>query len=405
MYKVMAVNAGSSSLKYKLYEMPEEKALCSGNVEKIGLPMGIFGINYDGKKIKEEVAVPNHAVAVSLVLEALTKYGIVSSLDEIKCVGHRVVQGGKYFAHSAEFDDKNAKIIESLTPLDPLHAPAHLTGWKAFKEALPDVPAIAVFDTAFHQTMKEEDYLYPIPYEMSVKYDCRRYGAHGTSHNYLADTAIKHYFGGKKEGTKILSCHIGSGSSLCAIEDGKCIATTMGLTPLGGVMMGTRTGDMDPSVMDYLSTCTGKDVHELYDIFNKKSGLYGVGGISSGDTRDIEEAALKGNKQAEIAGDLFARRIADFIGQYYVRLGRIDLMIFSAGIGENSSYFREKILHNVEEALGLKIDYELNKSMPRGSETVLSLEDSKTKVVVIPTDEEIMIARDCYRRIVDGTLE
>lgn len=402
MAKVMAVNAGSSSLKYKLYEMPEEKVLCSGNVERIGHEDGIFGIKFGNENIKITQPILDHSRGVELVLEALIKYGIIKSLDEIECVGHRVVQGGKYFSKSAEFDQHNADLIESMTPLDPLHAPAHITGWKAFKAALPEVPAIAVFDTSFHQTMEPEDYLYPIPYEMSEKYDCRRYGAHGTSHNYLANLAIEHYFGGKAEGSRILSCHIGSGASLCAIRDGKCVATTMGLTPLGGVMMGTRTGDLDPSVMDYLCTCTGKDVHEMYDIFNKKSGLLGVSGISN-DTRDVEEAAEKGDERAILASKLFARRVADFIGQYYVRLGGVDLIIFSAGIGENSAYFRKAILEDVQEALGLKIDYELNAKV-RGREEVLSTPDSKIKVVVIPTDEEVMIARDCYKRITNGAI-
>ena len=402
MYKVMAVNCGSSSLKYKLFEMPEEKVLCSGNVERIGLEEGIFGIKFGDQKIELKQPIPDHAVGAKLVLDALTQYGIVKNLDEIKCVGHRVVQGGKYFSSSAEFDEKNAGIIESLTPLDPLHAPAHITGWKAFKAALPGVPAIAVFDTAFHQSMEPEDFLFPIPFELSEKYDCRRYGAHGTSHNYLADTAIDHYFGGKKEGTRILSCHIGSGSSLCAIKDGKCVATSMGLTPLGGVMMGTRTGDLDPSVMDYLCNCTGKSVDEMYDIFNKKSGLLGVSCVSS-DTRDVEAAALKGDEKSILATKLFARRVADYIGQYFVRLGGVDLIIFSAGIGENSDYFREAILKDVEESLGLKIDYAKNKGL-RGKEEVLSLPESKIKVVVIPTDEEVMIARDCLRRIENGRI-
>ena len=399
MIKVMAVNAGSSSLKYKLYEMPEEKVLCSGNVERIGHEDGIFGIKFNGQSIKETLPIMDHSKGVELVLEALTKYGIVKSLDEIKCVGHRVVQGGKYFSGPAEFDEDTASNIEMLTPLDPLHATAHLVGFRAFKQALPNVPAIAVFDTAFHQTMEEEDYLYPIPYELSEKYDCRRYGAHGTSHQYLAIKG-KEDFLKDKEHTRIISCHIGSGSSLCAIKDGKCVATSMGLTPLGGVMMGTRTGDMDPSVMDYLATCTGKDVHELYDPLNKKSGFLGVSGISN-DTRDVEDAALKGDKRAIIAGKLFSRRIADFIGSYFIRLGGADLIIFSAGIGENSDYFREEILKDVEEALGLKIDYKLNKTI-HGTEALLSLPESKIKVAVIPTDEEVMIARYGYQRIENG---
>ena len=401
MYKVMAVNAGSSSLKYKLYEMPEEIVLCSGNVEKIGLPDSFFGIKINGKAEKVVCPIPDHAVGVKLVLEALTKYGLVKDLSEIKAVGHRVVQGGKYFSHSVDFDEDAEAKITKLIPLDPLHAPAHLVGFHAFKEALPDAVAIAVFDTAYHQTMEAEDYVYPIPYEMTRDYDCRRYGAHGTSHDYLVHTTIDHYFGGKAEGTRILSCHIGSGSSLCAAMDGKCVATTMGLTPLGGVMMGTRTGDLDPSVMDYLCTCTGKSVDEMYDIFNKKSGLYGVGGINSGDTRDIEEQALAGNEQCMLAANLFARRVADFIGSYYVRMGGTDLIIFSAGIGENSAWFRKLILERVQEALGLKIDYALNEKV-RGTETMLSLPDSKIKVLVLPTDEEVMIARDCAKRYENG---
>ena len=397
MYKVMAVNCGSSSLKYKLYEMPEEKVLCSGLAERIGHDDGIFKIKFDGKEDKRVLPIPDHAVAVNLVLEALTKFGIVKSLDEIKCVGHRVVQGGKYFSHSVDFDDESEAIIAKLIPLDPLHAPAHLVGYHAFKDALPDVPAIAVFDTAFHQTMEEEDYLYPIPYEWSQKYDCRRYGAHGTSHQYLANKAIKEYLGGKPN-SRIITCHIGSGASLAAVRDGKCVATTMGLTPLGGVMMGTRTGDMDPSVTDYLATCTGLDVHELYDVFNKKSGLLGVSGISN-DTRDIEAAALQGNERAILTSNLFARRVADFIGSYFVRLGGADMMVFSAGIGENSPYYRRLILERVQEALGLKIDYKLNESIYGGKEAVISLPGSSMIVAVIPTDEEVMIARDCYKRI------
>ncbi|MBQ2070376.1 MAG: acetate kinase [Bacilli bacterium] len=396
MSKVMAVNAGSSSLKYKLYDMPEEKVICSGMADKIGHDDAKFILKYNGEKIEETLPILDHTKAVALLLEALTKYGVVSSLDEIECVGHRVVQGGKYFSKSAEFDADTEHKIDILTPLDPLHAQAHLLGYRAFRDALPGVPAIAVFDTAFHQTMEEEDYLFPIPYEYSTKYDCRRYGAHGTSHNYLA---IK----GEEYGAKrIISCHIGSGSSLAAIKNGKCVATSMGLTPLGGVMMGTRTGDMDPSVMDYLATCTGKDVHELYDIFNKKSGFLGVSGISN-DTRDVEDADLKGDKQAHVASLLFARRVADYIGSYYVRLGGADLIIFSAGIGENSPYYRELILRDVEEALGLSIDYELNKTV-RGKEVMISKPDSKVKVAIIPTDEEVMIARDCYKRIKEGKI-
>lgn len=401
MNKVMAVNAGSSSLKFKLFEMPEEKVLCSGQCERIGHDDGIFQIKFADQKIREILPMQDHAVGVKLVIDSLLKYGIVKSLDEIKCVGHRIVQGGKYFAKSADFNEDTEAKITKLIPLDPLHAPAHLLGFHAFKKALPDALAIAVFDTAFHQTMEAEDYVYPVPYELTEKYDCRRYGAHGTSHNYLADKAIKDYFGGKAEGTRIISCHVGSGASLCAIKDGKCVATSMGLTPLGGVMMGTRSGDIDPSVMYYLAECEGKTVSEMYDILNKKSGLLGVSGVSN-DTRDVEDAYLKGNERAILASKLFARRVADFIGQYFVRLGGADMIIFSAGIGENSPLYRKLILKDVEEALHLDIDYEANEKI-HGSQAVISKAGSKIKVVIIPTDEEVMIARDCQKRI-EGTL-
>lgn len=398
MTKVMAVNAGSSSLKYKLFEMPEEKVLCSGLADRIGHEDGIFKINFGSEKIKKVLPIKDHAKGVELVISALKEYGIVKSLDEIKCVGHRVVQGGKYFSHSVEFDQDTEEKITKLIPLDPLHAPAHLVGFHAFKKALPEAKAIAVFDTAFHQTMEPEDYLYPIPYELSEKYDCRRYGAHGTSHEYLADTAIEHYFSGKKEGTKIISCHIGSGASLCAIKEGKCVATSMGLTPLGGVMMGTRSGDLDPSVMDYLCNATGKSVDEMYDIFNKKSGILGVSGISN-DTRDVEAEYFKGNERAILTIKLFARRIADFIGQYYIRLGGCDLIIFSAGIGENGALFRKAIIDDVKEALHLTLNESVNDETFGGKEAIISGEDSAIRMVVIPTDEEVMIARDCQAAI------
>ncbi len=394
MIKCMAVNAGSSSLKYKLFSMPEEKVICSGNVERIGHDDGIFGLKYNGEKIKKILPIPDHAVGVKLVLDALKEYGIVKDLEEIKVVGHRVVQGGKYFSKSAIFDADTEEKVTKLIPLDPLHAPAHLVGFHAFKEALPHAIAIAVFDTAYHQTMEEEDYLFPIPYELSEKYDCRRYGAHGTSHNYLAIKGNEDFLDSRRN-TRIISCHLGSGASLCAIKDGKCVATSMGLTPLGGVMMGTRCGDIDPSVYDYLCTKCGYSPDELYEILNKKSGFLGVSGISN-DTRDIEEAAEKGDKRAILSIKLWARRVADFIGSYYVRLGGADLIIFSAGVGENSGVFRKAVIDNVKEALHLDIDEALNEKV-HGDEALISTPNSAIKVAVIPTDEEVMIARDCYK--------
>lgn len=399
MSKCMAVNAGSSSIKYKLYEMPEEKVICSGLVERIGHDDGHFVIKFNGEKKEETLPLPDHSVGVERILKALLEFKIIASYDEIKAVGHRVVQGGKYFSKSAYFNKDTEEKITKLIPLDPLHAPAHLMGFHAFKDALPDATAIAVFDTAFHQTMEPEDYLFPIPYEFTEKYDCRRYGAHGTSHNFIAIEGEKYVKDSKDK--RIISCHLGSGASLCAIKNGKCVATSMGLTPLGGIMMGTRSGDIDPSVYYYLCDEAKLPYDEVYDILNKKSGFLGVSGVSN-DTRDVEEAAAKGNERAKTSIALWARRVADYIGSYYVRLGGADLIAFTAGVGENSAKFREEVLKRIEESLALKIDYEKNNEL-HGKEGLISKEGSAIKVAVIPTDEEVMIARDCMKAL-EGTL-
>ena len=391
MAKVMTINSGSSSLKFKLYEMPEEKVICSGNCERIGLADGIFTIKYDGKKDQTFPVFPNHAVAAKTVVDAFIEKGIIKSFDEIKAIGHRIVQGGKYFSHSELFNEDTYNKIESLIPLAPLHNAAHLTCYRAFKEVLPNCPAIAVFDTAFHQTMEEEDYIFPIPYELTEKYDIRRYGAHGTSHKYLAQEAMKYLEG--VEHPRVISCHIGSGASITAIKDGKCVATSMGLTPLGGIMMGTRTGDMDPSVFNYVVSVTGKSAEEVYQMFNKKSGFAGVGGSS--DSRDILAGVENGDKRCILANKLFNRRICDFIGQYYARLGGCDLIVFSAGIGENEPRTRRDVCKMLYPAFGTVIDEELNSTI-HGKEAIISTPESKIKVVVIPTDEEVMIARDAY---------
>lgn len=398
MPKVMTINSGSSSLKFKLYEMPEEKVICSGNCERIGLADGIFTIKYNGEKEVTTPSFPDHSAAAKTVLEALVSKNIIKNFNEIKAIGHRIVQGGKYFSHSELFNEDTEAKIESLIPLAPLHNAAHLTCFRAFKKVLPDCPAIATFDTAFHQSMSEEDYTFAIPYELTEKYDIRRYGAHGTSHKYLSEQALKYLDGNKS--AKIISCHIGSGASITAIKDGKCVATSMGLTPLGGIMMGTRTGDMDPSVFNYVCQVTGKSAEEVYQMFNKKSGFLGVFGESS-DSRDVLAAAEAGNYRAILANKIFNRRIADFIGQYYVRLGGCDLIVFSAGIGENEPRTRRDVIRLISESLGAKIDEDLNYTV-RGSEALLSTPDSKIKVVVIPTDEEVMIARDAYKICIKG---
>ncbi len=399
MSKCMAVNAGSSSIKYKLYEMPEEKVICSGLVERIGHDDGHFVIKFNGEKKEEVLPLPDHSVGVARILKALLEFNIIKSYDEIKAVGHRVVQGGKYFSKSAYFNKDTEEKITKLIPLDPLHAPAHLMGFHAFKDALPEATAIAVFDTAFHQSMEPEDYIFPIPYEFTEKYDCRRYGAHGTSHNFIAIEGEKYVKDSKEK--RIISCHLGSGASLCAIKNGKCVATSMGLTPLGGIMMGTRSGDIDPSVYYYLCDEAKLPYDEVYDILNKKSGFLGVSGISN-DTRDVEEAASKGNERAKLSIALWARRVADYIGSYYVRLGGADLIAFTAGVGENSALFRAEVLKRIEESLALKIDYEKNNEL-HGKEGLISKEGSAIKVAVIPTDEEVMIARDCMKAL-EGTL-
>ena len=391
MAKVMTINSGSSSLKFKLYEMPEEKVLAAGNCERIGLADGIFTIKYGDKKDQTFPVFRNHEDAAKTVVNAFIEKGIIKSFDEIKAAGHRIVQGGKYFSKSAMFDEDTEEKIRSLIPLAPLHNAAHLTCFKAFKEVLPNCPMIAVFDTAFHRTMEDQDAVFPIPIELTEKYDIRRYGAHGTSHKYLAQEAMKYLQG--IEHPRVISCHIGSGASITAIRDGKCVATSMGLTPLGGIMMGTRTGDMDPSVFNYVVQVTGKSAEEVYQMFNKKSGFLGVGGSS--DSRDVLAGVERGEKNCILANQIFNRRIADFIGQYYVRLGGCDLIIFSAGIGENEPRMRRDVCHLLEEALGVKIDEELNYNI-RAKEALLSTPDSKIKVVVIPTDEEVMIARDAY---------
>ena len=396
MAKVLTINSGSSSLKFKLYEMPEERVLCSGNCEKIGLEKGIFTIKYGDKKDVTEPAFPNHKVAAQKVVDALLEKKIISSYDEIKAAGHRIVQGGKYFSHSEMFNEDTEAKIESLIPLAPLHNAAHLTCFRAFKAVLPNCPMVAVFDTAYHQTMEPEDYTFPIPYELSEKYDIRRYGAHGTSHNYLALEGEKYLKDTK--GKRIISCHIGSGASITAIKDGKCVATSMGLTPLGGIMMGTRTGDMDPSVFNYVVKVTGKSAEEVYQMFNKESGFKGMSTVGP-DSRDVLKAVEEGNEHAILANKVFNRRIADFIGQYYVRLGGADLIIFSAGIGENEPRTRRDVCKLIKDALGVEIDEELNSTI-HGKECLISTPNSKIKVAVIPTDEEVMIARDAFNMTV-----
>ncbi len=393
MTKIMAVNSGSSSLKFQLFEMPEGKVLTSGNVERIGLEMGIFGINVNGERISKDVPVPNHQVAVDLLLDALINYGIVESLDEIKAAGHRIVQGGPYFSDSVKVDEFVEDKVRELIDIAPLHNAAHLTCYQAFKKALPNIEHVFVFDTAFHQTMEPDSYLFPVPYEWYTDYKVRKYGAHGTSHKYVANRTAKIMNKDIKD-LNLITLHLGSGASITAIKGGKCVNTSMGLSPLGGIMMGTRCGDIDPTVVYFMAKKLNCTPDEMETYLNKKSGMLGISGISS-DSRDVENAIKEGNERAKLTYDLYVNRVINVVGGYVMQLGHVDALTFTAGLGEHAVNVREMICKKLEEGLGLKIDYELNSKCH--SEAELSLPDSKIKVFVVPTNEELAIVEDTVR--------
>lgn len=393
MSKVIAVNSGSSSLKFQLFQMPEEEVLTSGVAERIGQKMGIFTINVNGEKIKTDVEIPDHKKAVDLLLEALVKYGIVKGLSEIKGAGHRIVQGGAYFSGSVKVDEDVVSKVDELCALAPLHNPAHLVCYRAFKEALPEIEHVFVFDTAFHQTMTEESFLYPVPYEWYTDYKVRKYGAHGTSHEFVMKRTAE-LMGKDPSELNILTCHLGNGASITAIKNGKVVNTSMGLSPLGGIMMGTRCGDIDPTVVYYMEEKLGCTPEEMDTYLNKKSGMLGVSGISS-DARDIQAAVDAGNPRAITTYNLYVNRAVNLIGGYYMQLGHVDAMSFTAGLGEHAVEIREGILKGLEEGMGVKIDYELNSKTH--SEAKISLPDSKVEVFVVPTNEELVIARDTVR--------
>jgi len=395
MSKIIAVNAGSSSLKFKLYDMPSETLICSGMADRIGQVQGSFSLTIGQEKMSIDIPIPNHQSGVSLLLKYLIEKKVIQSFDEIKGVGHRVVQGGKYFFNSVIITPKVVEKIKEFIPLAPLHNGPNLSGIDAFQAILPHVKNVAVFDTAFHQTMAPQDYLFPIPYELFEKHDLRRYGFHGTSHKYLMQHVHKHVTSIKNP--KIITLHLGSGASLAAIKDGKVVATSMGLTPLGGIMMGTRTGDIDPSVLHFAALKTGQSHEAIYEMFNKKSGLLGMSKLSS-DSRDLEAAHIQGNPQVQLANQLFVRRIADFIGQYVIRLGGVDVIVFSAGIGENSGFYRHLIIEEIREALAMVEDEKLNMSI-RGKVAVITKPESRVMGIVIPTNEELMIVKDTYEII------
>lgn len=391
MPKTIAINAGSSSLKWTLYEMPAEETIASGIVERIGLDNSIFTIKYgEGKKYEDVLDINNHEIAVELLLEKLDELGVLVDINEIEGVGHRVVAGGEIFSESALITDEVIDQIESLNDLAPLHNPANVTGIRAFKKVLPNITSVAVFDTSFHQTMPAVNYLYSLPYEYYEDFDARKYGAHGTSHQFVAQRAAEMLDKPFNE-LNIITCHLGNGASITAVEKGQSIDTSMGFTPLAGLTMGTRTGDIDASLIPYLmNRLELTDVQDMIDIFNNQSGLKGISGISS-DMRDLEDAEAEGNERAEIALRIFEDRVRNYVAQYMVKMEGVDAIVFTAGIGENAPETRQNIIKNFN-FLGIELDEELNNV--RGKERIISTEDSKVKVILIPTDEELVIARD-----------
>ena len=395
--KILCVNAGSSSLKFQLFEMPEEKCLISGYIEKIGLEDCFWNTKVNGEKIRGEKFLKNHTEAVEVLIDELLRHKVVESMDEIKAVGHRVLHGGEKYADSVIITDEVIENIKSLTKLGPLHIPGNLAGIEAMKEALPGVPMVAVYDTAFHQTMPKKNYLYPVPMEWYTEYGVRKYGFHGTSHKYITGK-MKEKLG--KEDVNLIICHIGSGASISAIKDGKCYDTTMGLTPLDGLMMGTRSGAIDPSIIEYVCGETGKSVAEVTNELNKKSGLLGVAGKS--DSRDVELAAADGNEDAALALEMYNDRVAKYIVQYFIELeGKVDSIVFTAGVGENGREARLEMLKKLAP-IGVKIDEAVNDSIAGYkdiNEGVISTEDSSIRVDVVPTNEEIMIIKDTYELV------
>ena len=398
MTKILAINSGSSSLKFQLFEMPEEKVITKGLVERIGIENSVFTIEFNGEKNKETVDIPNHDVAIEMLLSKLTSLGIVSDVKEIEGVGHRVVHGGEFYDASVLVTDEELAKVDSIEDLAPLHNPANIKGVRSFQKELPGVPNVLTFDTAFHQSMPKSTYMYAVPREFYEKYGVRKYGAHGTSHRYIGEK-VAEVLGKDPKELKTISCHIGNGASICAIKNGKSFDTSMGFTPLSGLVMGTRTGDIDPATIPYIAEKTGLTLNEILRIFNFESGLKGVSGISS-DLRDVEDArftdphaAEDTNPYAAEAVEVYINRIKQYVGAYAAAMNGVDAIVFTAGVGENATWVREEVLEGVS-FLGVEIDKEKNNV--RGKLTEISTPNSKVKAFVIPTDEEVMIARDTY---------
>ena len=390
---VLVINCGSSSLKFQLINAETEKVLAKGLCERIGIDGRLTYQPAGGEKEKSDLAMPTHTEAIQFVIDALTneKTGVVKSLDEIGAVGHRLVHGGEKFASSVVITDEVKKAVEECNDLAPLHNPANLIGVAACEKLMPGTPMVAVFDTAFHQTMPEKTYMYGLPYEYYEKYKVRRYGFHGTSHSFVSKRAAE-VMGKSYDEVKTIVCHLGNGSSVSAVLNGKCVDTSMGLTPLEGLVMGTRSGDIDPAIMEFIAKKENLDIEGVMEVLNKKSGVFGISGGLSSDFRDLTDAMNAGDKKAKIAMDVFSYRVAKYIGSYAAAMNGVDDIVFTAGIGENDDYVREEVCKYLGY-LGVDFDSEVNKRL-RGKEAELTKEGSKVKVFVIPTNEELAIARE-----------
>lgn len=389
--KILSVNAGSSSLKFQAYEMPEEKILIKGVFERIGIDGGFYTLKINGEKIEKKADMPSHDEAVKILVKELLERNVVKSLDEIEGIGHRIVHGGAHYKESVIIDEKVVKDIEDLSPLAPLHNPAHVMGIRACMKEIPSATEVACFDTAFHQTIEEDRYLYAVPNEWYEKYDIRKYGFHGTSHKYVSERAAEIL---DKKYSNIIVCHLGNGGSVSAVRDGRCVDTSMGFTPNAGIVMGSRCGDIDYSIIPYLMKKTGMSIEEIDKILNKKSGMLAISEISS-DFRDIEAKISERDHKAILAHYLYVNSVVDYIARYYVELGGADAICFTAGVGENSPHVRRMIIDRLA-CLGLKLDREKNEEMRFGKEGIITKEDSSVPCYVIPTDEEVMIACDTY---------
>ena len=392
--KILVLNCGSSSIKYKLFDMDKNDVIAQGGIEKIGMKGSFLKLtDKNGEKVVIEKEIPEHTVGVKFIFEVLTgsQYGVIKSLDEIGAVGHRMVHGGEKFNKSVLLTPEVLEAFAACNDLAPLHNPANLKGVNAVSELLPNIPQVGVFDTAFHQTMPDYAYLYAIPYELYQKYGVRRYGFHGTSHRFVSGEIFK-YLNMPVEGSKVITCHIGNGGSITAVKDGKSVDTTMGLTPLEGIMMGTRSGDIDGGAVTFLMEKEGLDSTGMSNLLNKKSGLLGISGVSS-DMREVTASMEAGNERAALAKKMYAYRIKKYIGAFAAAMGGVDVIIFTGGVGENRHEVREAVCENME-FLGIKLDKEQNAKIMFGKDGIISTPDSKVKVVVLPTDEELMIAQD-----------